>query len=105
MLYIALNLLHPSIPQIQTYIFLKMAVSGDLTLFVARSKGFFEKTLSGAGNDLVCPGHQGDRHLNGRLWFRFDHAHAVERNRADLGILNRLSFFSILCKNNRLPAL
>jgi H+-transporting ATPase len=41
MLYIALNVLHLSIPQVQTYIFLKMAVSGHLTLFVARSKGFF----------------------------------------------------------------
>lgn len=43
MLYIALNLLHLSIPQVQTYIFLKMAVSGHLTLFVARSKDFFFK--------------------------------------------------------------
>ena len=43
MLYIALDLLHLSIPQVQTYIFLKMAVSGHLTLFVARSKGFFLK--------------------------------------------------------------
>jgi H+-transporting ATPase len=43
MLYIGLDLLHLSIPQVQTYIFLKMAVSGHLTLFVARSKGFFLK--------------------------------------------------------------
>jgi len=43
MLYIALDLLHLSIPEVQTYIFLKMAVSGHLTLFVARSKGFFFK--------------------------------------------------------------
>ncbi len=43
MLYIALDLLHLSIPQVQTYIFLKMAVSGHLTLFIARSKGFFLK--------------------------------------------------------------
>ncbi len=43
MLYIALNILHLSISQVQTYIFLKMAVSGHLTLFVARSKGFFLK--------------------------------------------------------------
>jgi H+-transporting ATPase len=43
MLYIALDILHLSIPQVQTYIFLKMAVSGHLTLFVARSKGFFLK--------------------------------------------------------------
>ncbi|BBO83300.1 plasma-membrane proton-efflux P-type ATPase [Desulfosarcina ovata subsp. sediminis] len=43
MLYIALDLLHLTIPQVQTYIFLKMAVSGHLTLFVARSKGFFLK--------------------------------------------------------------
>ncbi len=41
MLYVALDLLHLTIPQVQTYIFLKMAVSGHLTLFVARSKGFF----------------------------------------------------------------
>ena len=43
MLYIALDLLHLSIPQVQTYIFLKMAVSGHLTLFIARSKTFFLK--------------------------------------------------------------
>jgi H+-transporting ATPase len=43
MLYIALDVLHLSIPQVQTYIFLKMAVSGHLTLFVARSKNFFLK--------------------------------------------------------------
>jgi len=43
MLYIALDQLHLSIPQVQTYIFLKMAVSGHLTLFVARSKNFFLK--------------------------------------------------------------
>jgi H+-transporting ATPase len=43
MLYIALDVLHLSIPQVQTYIFLKMAVAGHLTLFVARSKNFFLK--------------------------------------------------------------
>jgi H+-transporting ATPase len=43
MLYIALNPLHLSIPQVQTFIFLKMAVSGHLTLFIARSKDFFLK--------------------------------------------------------------
>jgi H+-transporting ATPase len=43
MLYVALDLLHLSIPQVQTYIFLKMAVAGHLTLFVARSKDFFLK--------------------------------------------------------------
>jgi H+-transporting ATPase len=43
MLYIGLDLLHLSIPQVQTYIFLKMAVAGHLTLFVARSKDFFLK--------------------------------------------------------------
>jgi H+-transporting ATPase len=43
MLYLALNWLQLSIPQVQTYIFLKMAVAGHLTLFVSRSKGFFLK--------------------------------------------------------------
>jgi H+-transporting ATPase len=43
MLYVALDVLHLSIPQVQTYIFLKMAVAGHLTLFVARSKSFFLK--------------------------------------------------------------
>jgi H+-transporting ATPase len=43
MLYIAIDLLHLSIPQVQTYIFLKMAVAGHLTLFVARSKDSFLK--------------------------------------------------------------
>jgi len=43
MLYLAINWLHLSIPQIQTFIFLKMAVAGHLTLFVARNKSFFLK--------------------------------------------------------------
>jgi H+-transporting ATPase len=43
MLYLAIDWLHLTIPQVQTYIFLKMAVAGHLTLFVSRSKGFFLK--------------------------------------------------------------
>lgn len=43
MLYLAVDWLHLAIPQIQTYIFLKMAVAGHLTLFVSRSKGFYLK--------------------------------------------------------------
>jgi H+-transporting ATPase len=43
MLFLAVDWLHLTIPQIQTYIFLKMAVAGHLTLFVSRSKGFFLK--------------------------------------------------------------
>ncbi|MFZ0726605.1 MAG: plasma-membrane proton-efflux P-type ATPase [Desulfobacterales bacterium] len=43
MLYLALDWLHLSIPQVQTYIFLKMAVAGHLTLFVSRSKQSFLK--------------------------------------------------------------
>ncbi|MBW2010689.1 MAG: plasma-membrane proton-efflux P-type ATPase [Deltaproteobacteria bacterium] len=43
MLYLALDWLHLTIPQVQTYIFLKMAVAGHLTLFVSRSRGFFLK--------------------------------------------------------------
>jgi H+-transporting ATPase len=43
MLYLAINWLHLSIPEVQTYIFLKMAVAGHLTLFVSRSKKFFLK--------------------------------------------------------------
>ncbi|MEJ2215470.1 MAG: plasma-membrane proton-efflux P-type ATPase [Gemmatimonadota bacterium] len=43
MLYVALNVLHLSIPEVQTFVFLKMAVAGHLTLFVSRRKGFFLK--------------------------------------------------------------
>ncbi|MCG6917950.1 MAG: plasma-membrane proton-efflux P-type ATPase [Deltaproteobacteria bacterium] len=43
MLYLAIDWLHLSIPEVQTYIFLKMAVAGHLTLFVSRSKNFFLK--------------------------------------------------------------
>ena len=43
MLYLAIAWLHLSIPEVQTYIFLKMAVSGHLTLFISRSKKFFLK--------------------------------------------------------------
>jgi H+-transporting ATPase len=41
MLYLAVDWLHLSIPKVQTYIFLKMAVAGHLTLFVARSRGWY----------------------------------------------------------------
>ncbi|SMF41173.1 plasma-membrane proton-efflux P-type ATPase [Desulfovibrio gilichinskyi] len=44
MLYLGLNWLHLTIPEVQTYIFLKMAVSGHLTLFVSRSRGYFWKS-------------------------------------------------------------
>ncbi len=43
MLYVGLDVLHLNIAQVQTYIFLKMAVAGHLTLFVARSKDYFLK--------------------------------------------------------------
>lgn len=43
MLFLAVDWLHLTIPQVQTYIFLKMAVAGHMTLFVARSKEFFLK--------------------------------------------------------------
>ncbi len=43
MLLIAIDWLHLDVPQIQTYVFLKMAVAGHLVLFVARSKEHFWK--------------------------------------------------------------
>lgn len=43
MLLIAMGWLHLDIAQIQTYVFLKMAVAGHLVLFVARTKGHFWK--------------------------------------------------------------
>ena len=41
MLYVARNVLHLSIEQIQTYVFLKLAVAGHMALFVARARGWF----------------------------------------------------------------
>ncbi|MBU6438745.1 MAG: plasma-membrane proton-efflux P-type ATPase [Betaproteobacteria bacterium] len=41
MLYLALAWLRLPIPQVQTYIFLKMAVAGHLTLFVSRTRGAY----------------------------------------------------------------
>lgn len=41
MLYIALDWLHLPVAKVQTYIFLKMAVAGHLTLFVSRSRGAY----------------------------------------------------------------
>ena len=38
MLYLALDWLHLPLPKVQTYIFLKMAVAGHLTLFVSRTR-------------------------------------------------------------------
>ena len=43
MLLLAEDWLHLDVPQIQTYVFLKMAVAGHLVLFVARTKGHFWK--------------------------------------------------------------
>ncbi|MDE2120577.1 MAG: plasma-membrane proton-efflux P-type ATPase [Betaproteobacteria bacterium] len=41
MLWLALDWLHLPLAQVQTYIFLKMAVAGHLTLFVARARGAY----------------------------------------------------------------
>ena len=41
MLLLAMDWLQLDTPQVQTYVFLKMAVAGHLVLFVARSKGHF----------------------------------------------------------------
>ncbi|MEJ2457817.1 MAG: hypothetical protein P8Y58_06555 [Novosphingobium sp.] len=43
MLYVADKVLHLSIPQIQTYVFLKLAVAGHMSLFVARARGWMVK--------------------------------------------------------------
>jgi len=43
MLLLAMDWLHLDISQIQTYVFLKMAVAGHLVLFVARSRDHFWK--------------------------------------------------------------
>ena len=43
MLFVAVDMLHLSTAQLQSFIFLKMAVAGHLTLFISRSKGFFLK--------------------------------------------------------------
>jgi H+-transporting ATPase len=41
MLYLAVDWLKLDVPKVQTYIFLKMAVAGHLTLFVARARGSY----------------------------------------------------------------
>ena len=41
MLWLALDWLHLPIAKVQTYIFLKMAIAGHLTLFVSRSRGAY----------------------------------------------------------------
>lgn len=43
MLYLADKVLHLSVPQIQTYVFLKLAVAGHMSLFVARARGWMVK--------------------------------------------------------------
>ena len=43
MLWLALDWLHLPIAKVQTYIFLKMAVAGHLTLFVSRTRGAYWK--------------------------------------------------------------
>lgn len=41
MLYVAKDVLQLSVPQIQSYVFLKLAVAGHMALFVARARGWF----------------------------------------------------------------
>jgi H+-transporting ATPase len=41
MLYLAKDVLQLSVPQIQSYVFLKLAVAGHMALFVARARGWF----------------------------------------------------------------
>ncbi|MBJ3776889.1 plasma-membrane proton-efflux P-type ATPase [Acuticoccus mangrovi] len=41
MLYLARDILHLTVPQIQTYVFLKLAVAGHMALFVSRARGWF----------------------------------------------------------------
>ena len=43
MLYLALDWLKLDIPEVQTYVFLKMAVSGHIALFLARSRSWYVK--------------------------------------------------------------
>jgi len=44
MLWLAKDALHLTIPQIQTYVFLKLAVAGHVSLFIARARGWmFER--------------------------------------------------------------
>jgi len=43
MLFVAMDVLHLTTAEVQSFIFLKMAVAGHLTLFISRSKGFFLK--------------------------------------------------------------
>jgi H+-transporting ATPase len=43
MLFLAVEVLKLDIHEVQSFIFLKMAVAGHLTLFISRSKGFFLK--------------------------------------------------------------
>jgi H+-transporting ATPase len=43
MLFLAVDVLHLSTPEVQSFVFLKMAVAGHLTLFISRSRGFFLK--------------------------------------------------------------
>jgi len=43
MLLLAMDWLHLDVPQVQTYVFLKMAVAGHLVLFVGRTRGHFWK--------------------------------------------------------------
>ena len=106
MLYIALDQLHLSIPQVQTYIFLKMAVSGHLTLFVARSKGFFLKKPYPAPVMIWSgPDHQTDRHPAGRLRLWFDHAHRLGGDRADMVLCHCLGLCDRLGQNIGLPAI
>jgi H+-transporting ATPase len=41
MLYLAVEWLRLPVPEVQTYVFLKMAVAGHLTLFVSRARGWY----------------------------------------------------------------
>ena len=93
MLYLAINWLHLTVPQIQTYIFLTLVVAGHLTLFVARNKGFFQEALSRTDHDLDGNRHQATRDPSGSVWLWSHYTDKLDGYCPGLGICHYRSFF------------
>ncbi len=107
MLYVAVDVLRLPTPQVQSFIFLKMAVAGHLTLFVSRSKGFWLKKpypapvmiwsavgtklaatiLVAYGFGLITPIHWG---AIGLIW-AYSISWALVTDWAKLGVYSRLA--------------
>ncbi len=78
--------------EIQTFVFLKMAVAGHFTLFVTRTfRKFLAKAIPRADTSMVRNRHQGAGHALRGVSLRPHHPDSLARRGDHLGLLHRLA--------------